>query len=66
MGDTGDKHGFFDEELLASLGVELDNHGKMPDVVVYLREKNWLLLIESVTSHGPVDAQSTEISNQAL
>lgn len=57
VGDTGDKHGFFDEELLASLGVELDNHGKMPDLVVYLREKNWLLLIESVTSHGPVDAK---------
>lgn len=57
VGDTGDKHGFFDEELLASLGVELDNHGKMPDVVVYLREKNWLLLIESVTSHGPVDSK---------
>lgn len=57
VGDTGDKHGFLDEELLASLGVKLDNHGKMPDVVIYLREKNWLLLIESVTSHGPVDAK---------
>lgn len=57
VGDTGDKHGYFDRELLTSLGVELDNHGKMPDVVIYLREKNWLLLIESVTSHGPVDAK---------
>lgn len=57
VGDTGDKYGFFDEELLASLGVELDNHGKMPDVVIYLRDKNWLLLIESVTSHGPVDSK---------
>ena len=57
VGDTGDKHGFLDEELLASLGVILDNHGKMPDVVIHLEEKNWLLLIESVTSHGPVDAK---------
>ncbi|MES2740135.1 MAG: BsuBI/PstI family type II restriction endonuclease [Pseudomonadota bacterium] len=57
VGDTGDKHGFFDEQLLANLGIELDNHGKMPDVVLYMREKNWLLLIESVTSHGPVDAK---------
>jgi hypothetical protein len=39
------------------LGVKLDNHGKMPDVVIYLRNKNWLLLIESVTSHGPVDSK---------
>ena len=57
VGDTGDKHGFLDEELLATLGVELDNHGKMPDVVIYLKEKNWILLIESVTSHGPVDGK---------
>lgn len=57
VGDTGDKHGFFDETLLANLGIKLDNHGKMPDVVIFLKEKNWLLLIESVTSHGPVDAK---------
>ncbi len=57
VGDTGDKHGFFDSMLLARLGIKLDNHGKMPDVVIFLREKNWLLLIESVTSHGPVDAK---------
>ena len=57
VGDTGDKYGFLDEELFSSLGVRLDNHGKMPDVVIYLRDKNWLLLIESVTSHGPVDSK---------
>lgn len=54
-GDTGNKHGFFDVDLLASLGVQLDNHGKLPDVVIYNPEKNWLFLIEAVTSHGPVD-----------
>lgn len=57
VGDTGDKHAFFDEELLASLNVGLDAHGKMLDVVIYLREKNWLILIEAVTSHGPVDSK---------
>ncbi|MFN7609927.1 MAG: BsuBI/PstI family type II restriction endonuclease [bacterium] len=57
VGDTGDKHGFFDKELLASLGVVLDNHGKLPDVVIYMPDKNWLLLIESVTSHGPVESK---------
>lgn len=57
VGDTGNKYGFFDEELLAKLGVKLDNHGKMPDVVLYHEEKNWLFLIESVTSHGPVDGK---------
>jgi hypothetical protein len=27
----------------------------MPDVVVYQEKKNWLALIEAVTSHGPVN-----------
>ncbi len=54
-GNTGNKHGLFDVDLLASLGVQPDNHGKLPDVVIYNSEKNWLFLIEAVTSHGPVD-----------
>ncbi|MBL8031285.1 MAG: restriction endonuclease [Candidatus Doudnabacteria bacterium] len=57
VGDTGNKYGFFDKELLVTLGIELDNHGKMPDVVLYREDKNWLFLIESVTSHGPVDGK---------
>jgi len=59
-GDTGDKMGFFDEALLKSLGVAVDQHGKMPDVVLYWKERNWLMLIESVTSHGPVDSKRHE------
>ncbi len=56
-GDTGDKWGYFDAELLTGLGVDVDAHGKMPDVVLYYRKKKWLLLVESVTSHGPVDGK---------
>ncbi|WP_198156275.1 BsuBI/PstI family type II restriction endonuclease [Thermobifida cellulosilytica] len=55
IGDADDKWAHFEEEVLASLGVEVDSHGKMPDVVVYLRERNWLVLIEAASSHGPVD-----------
>ncbi len=55
VGDTGTKWGYFDQQLLASLGVEVGHHGKMPDVVIYYREKNWLILVEAVTSGGPVD-----------
>jgi hypothetical protein len=57
VGDTDDKWGYFDAALLAELGVHVDSHGKMPDVVLYLVEKNWLLLVESVTSHGPVGSK---------
>jgi hypothetical protein len=56
-GDTGEKWGYFDAVLLSKLGVSVDAHGKMPDVVLYYPERNWLLLIESVTSHGPVDGK---------
>lgn len=56
-GDTGDKWGYFDASLLAGLGVDVDSHGKMPDVVLHFTAKNWLLLVESVTSHGPVDGK---------
>ena len=57
VGDTGDKFSYFDVNLLEELGVVLDNHGKLPDVVIYSEKNNWLFLIESVTSHGPVDAK---------
>lgn len=57
VGDTGDKIGYFQKERLAAFAVTVDRHGKMPDVVLYFGGKDWLLLIESVTSHGPVDAK---------
>ncbi len=57
VGDTGEKWGYFDEDLLKRLGVAVDSHGKMPDVVFYYPEKDWLLLVEAVTSHGPVDGK---------
>jgi hypothetical protein len=56
-GDTGDKWGYFDAARLARLGVEVDLHGKMPDVALYDTERNWLLLVECVTSHGPMDGK---------
>ena len=59
-GDTGEKWGYFDKSLLGSLGVEVDSHGKMPDVVIYFPERNWLILAEAVTSHGPVDSKRHE------
>ena len=37
------------------LGVEIDRNGKIPDVVIHHVERNWLILIEAVTSHGPVN-----------
>ena len=56
-GDTADKRSYFDAPLLATFGVNVDAHGKLPDVALYYPEKNWLVLVESVTSHGPVDGK---------
>lgn len=56
VGDAGDKWAFFEQEALASLHVTIDGHGKMPDLVVYLADRNWLVLLEAASSHGPVDS----------
>ncbi|HXB66665.1 MAG TPA: BsuBI/PstI family type II restriction endonuclease [Candidatus Acidoferrales bacterium] len=53
--DTGEKWGYSDRKLLEDLGVWIDDHGKIPDVVLYCPTREWLLLVESVTSHGPMD-----------
>jgi adenine-specific DNA-methyltransferase len=61
VGDTADKWGnkigYFNKEALESLGVVTSIHGKMPDVVIHHAIKNWLVLIEAVSSRGPVDSK---------
>lgn len=57
VGDADAKWAVFEERALAELGVTVDSHGKMPDLVVYLQDRNWLLLLEAASSHGPVDAK---------
>jgi hypothetical protein len=55
VGDTKLKWSFYDAKAMAALGVIIEEHGKMPDVVVHHIKKSWLVLIEAVTSHGPVN-----------
>lgn len=55
VGDTDEKWAYFDANYLQNLGVTIEEHGKIPDVVVHFIQKNWLVLIEAVTSHGPVN-----------
>ncbi len=55
VGDAGDKFRVYERDYLAQLGVIVDEHSKMPDVVVYFEAKKWLVVIEAVTSHGPID-----------
>lgn len=56
LGDAEDKWVYFDKAKFETLGISIpEEHGKMPDIVIYYTEKNWLVLIEAVTSHGPVN-----------
>jgi hypothetical protein len=57
IGDTENKFVHLETAALASLGVVLDSAAKIPDVIVHYKAKNWLLLIEAVTSAGPVDGK---------
>jgi adenine-specific DNA-methyltransferase len=57
VGDTKEKFAFCDTKRLGEVGCRVNEHGKMPDVIAFYPEKKWLILVESVTSHGPVDAK---------
>lgn len=54
VGDAASKLLFEDQKLLRKLNIPITKHDKLPDVVLYDKEKNHLLLIEAVTSHGPI------------
>lgn len=57
IGDAGDKWALFERETLSSLSIQVDEHGKMPDLVIFLPDRNWLVLLEAASSHGPVDSK---------
>lgn len=54
LGDTAKKNLHVDIARLAKLGVAIGQHDKLPDVVLYDQKRDWLFLIEAVTSHGPM------------
>lgn len=54
LGDTANKFVIYEREWLEQLGVPITTHDKLPDIILLHEAKNWLYLIEAVTSHGPV------------
>ena len=55
VGDTIQKDLLKDEVKLKELGFKITLHDKMPDAILYVKDKNWIYFIESVTSVGPMD-----------
>jgi len=73
VGDTassrigeGGKLMHLEADYLQKLGVPPMSHDKLPDVVVYDSHKQWLFLIEAVTSHGPVSPKRWKELEDAL
>ncbi len=54
IGDTENKDLYIDKAILQKLKISIDEHRKLPDVILFNEKKNVLFLIEAVTSHGPV------------
>lgn len=57
VGDTIKKDLIKDVDKLKSLGFEITLHDKMPDVVLYRQDKDWIYFVEAVTSVGPMSPQ---------
>ncbi|MBV4438454.1 BsuBI/PstI family type II restriction endonuclease [Clostridium tyrobutyricum] len=57
VGDTTKKDLVKNRERFYKLGVYITDHDKLPDVVLYREDKNWLYFIEAVTSVGPVSVK---------
>ena len=47
LGDADDKWLINKTGRFEALGVEIDHHGKMPDVVVWMPDREWLILLEA-------------------
>jgi hypothetical protein len=62
VGDTEDKFLFLNSEGLKKIGFFELSHEKLPDVLAYSADKNWLYLIEAVHSTNPI----SELRKRAL
>lgn len=55
VGDTTEKDLVKEQDILNGLGFEITLHDKMPDVILYREDTDWIYFIEAVTSVGPMD-----------
>lgn len=64
LGDTKHKMRYVNKKILKKLGITLDRHDKLPDVIVWSQKSMKFYVIESVTSVGPVEEmRKKEIEN---
>jgi hypothetical protein len=53
LGDTAKKDWHVDTKTLERVGLPFSIHDKYADLVFWLENRGWLVLVEAVTTHGP-------------
>ena len=57
IGDTAKKNLSKNAYGLLRLGISISPHDKLPDIILYRADKDWLYFIEAVASVGPIDSK---------
>ncbi len=65
LSDTRNKTLFVDQALTNLLNIEIDEHDRLPDVILYRRSMNIVYVVEAVTSVGPF-SESRKAEVQAI
>ena len=55
IGDTDNKNLIREDKILSYLGIDMHEYAKLPDVILYIEDRNWIYFIEAVTSVGPIN-----------
>lgn len=66
VGDAARKLLYLDKNSLEELKIPLTEHDKLPDIILYDRQKNHLFLIEAVTAHGPLSPKRQQELEETL
>lgn len=66
VGDTAKKNLIREDAIIESIGINLGNHEKLPDILLYNEEKNWVYFIECVTSVGPMSPKRFKEINEMI
>lgn len=54
VGDAAKKDLYRDDEKMRNIGISAMGRGKLPDIIAYEAERNWLFIVEAVHSSNPI------------
>ena len=66
-GDSDNKYGvIYEKEKMSELGISDIKQGKLPDIVAYSEEKDWIYLIEAYHTSNPMTAERKTALEQMM